>query len=260
MISIVIPTYNSEKSIEKLCETIVNDVKIKFEIILINDASTDKTEDIINNLKLKYNFIRVLNLNYNIGQVGSTLVGIDLADGDFIVTMDDDLQHHPKFINNLYAEIKKLDVDVIVAKWKQDETIIRNLSSYIFSVFSSILILKKLNFRNTAYRIIKKEIKSDFVDFFISRFWIDPRRLRVKVSQINVFHNQQTFRPYSSFKFRLLLALKHFLLDSYLIQILIFILGSSRILTSAFFAILFYALQNFLKERVKAKRLHQMKK
>ena len=121
MISIVIPTYNSEKSIEKLCETIVNDVKIKFEIILINDASTDKTEDIINNLKLKYNFIRVLNLNYNIGQVGSTLVGIDLADGDFIVTMDDDLQHHPKFINNLYAEIKKLDVDVIVAKWKQEK-------------------------------------------------------------------------------------------------------------------------------------------
>ena len=67
MISIVIPTFNSEKSIEKLCETIIDELDMEFEIILINDASTDNTREILKNLKLSYNFIRVVNLNNNVG-------------------------------------------------------------------------------------------------------------------------------------------------------------------------------------------------
>ena len=63
MISIVIPTFNSEKSIEKLCETIIDELDMEFEIILINDASTDNTREILKNLKLSYNFIRVVNSN-----------------------------------------------------------------------------------------------------------------------------------------------------------------------------------------------------
>ena len=141
MISIVIPTFNSEKSIEKLCETIIDELDMEFEIILINDASTDNTREILKNLKLSYNFIRVVNLTNNVGQVGATLAGINISKGEFIITMDDDLQHHPRFINDLYTSIQKEDVDIIVAKWKQDETYTRNVSSDIFSVFTSILIL-----------------------------------------------------------------------------------------------------------------------
>ena len=91
MISIVIPTFNSEKSIEKLCETIIDELDMEFEIILINDASTDNTREILKNLKLSYNFIRVVNLNNNVGQVGATLAGINISKGEFIITMDDDL-------------------------------------------------------------------------------------------------------------------------------------------------------------------------
>ena len=160
MISIVIPTFNSEKSIEKLCETIIDELDMEFEIILINDASTDNTREILKNLKLSYNFIRVVNLTNNVGQVGATLAGINISKGEFIITMDDDLQHHPRFINDLYTSIQKEDVDIIVAKWKQDETFTRNVSSYIFSVFTSILILSSIDFRNTAFRIMRKEIKS----------------------------------------------------------------------------------------------------
>ena len=207
MISIVIPTFNSEKSIEKLCETIIDELDMEFEIILINDASTDNTIEILKNLKLSYSFIRVVNLTNNVGQVGATLAGINISKGEFIITMDDDLQHHPRFINDLYTSIQKEDVDIIVAKWKQDETFTRNVSSYIFSVFSSILILSSINFRNTAFRIMKKEIKSEFTNYFMSRFWIDPRRLKVKVSQINVGHELQNFRPYSSLKTRVLFCL-----------------------------------------------------
>ena len=105
MISIVIPTFNSEKSIEKLCETIIDELDMEFEIILINDASTDNTREILKNLKLSYNFIRVVNLTNNVGQVGATLAGINISKGEFIITMDDDLQHHPRFINDLYLSL-----------------------------------------------------------------------------------------------------------------------------------------------------------
>ena len=243
MISIVIPTFNSEKSIEKLYETIIDELDMEFEIILINDASTDNTREILKNLKLSYNFIRVVNLTNNVGQVGATLAGINIP-GEFIITMDDDLQHHPRFINDLYTSIQKEDVDIIVAKWKQDETFTRNVSSYIFSVFTSILILSSIDFRNTAFRIMKKEIKSEFTNYFMSRFWIDPRRLKVKVSQINVGHELQNFRPYSSLKTRVLLATKHFILDTFLVQILILSIGFRRIFLSVCLALLFYILQN----------------
>ncbi len=255
MISIVIPTYNSEKIIEKLCKAIIDELSIKFEIILVNDASVDNTKAVINNLKLRYDFIHVINLTKNIGQVGATLVGINYSKGKFIVTMDDDLQHQPKYINDLYNAISSQDVDVIVAKWKQDETFLRNVGSYIFSVLSSILILESINFRNTAFRILKKEVKSEFTEYFFSRFWIDPRRLKVSVSQISVGHDLQNFRPYSSFKTRLVLATKHFFIDSYLVQICILIIGFNKILFSAFAAILFHLLQKFIKNRVKIKRL-----
>lgn len=258
MISIVIPTFNSEKSIGKLCETIIDELDMEFEIILINDASTDNTREILKNLKLSYNFIRVVNLTNNVGQVGATLAGINISKGEFIITMDDDLQHHPRFINDLYTSIQKEDVDIIVAKWKQDETFTRNVSSYIFSVFTSILILSSIDFRNTAFRIMKKEIKSEFTNYFMSRFWIDPRRLKVKVSQINVGHELQNFRPYSSLKTRVLLATKHFILDTFLVQILILSIGFRRIFLSVCLALLFYILQKYIKHTVKIRRINHI--
>ena len=63
-------------------------------------------------------------------------------------------------------------------------------------------------------------MKEDFVKFFVSSFWIDPRRLKYKVHQINVDHNPQNFRPYSSLKSRMLLASKHLIFDSYLVQVI----------------------------------------
>ena len=55
-----------------------------YEIILVNDASIDNTKAVINNLQLKYDFIHIINLTKNIGQVGATLVGMGVGDIAFI--------------------------------------------------------------------------------------------------------------------------------------------------------------------------------
>lgn len=206
-LSIVIPTFNSELIIDKLVKQIENEKFYSYEIVIVNDCSTDETYKKLIALKKNFSNLKIINLQSNIGQVGATLCGVEKASGEIIVTMDDDLQHDPKYIEKLIKEIQNKNYDIVVAKWGLDETIVRNLGSYFFSIISSFLILKSINFRNTAFRAIKKEYKEEFINFFITRYWIDPRRINAKISQISIPHQNQTFRPYSTFKSRITFAM-----------------------------------------------------
>lgn len=217
-ISIVIPTYNSELIIDKLVNEISLATTTSFEIIVVNDKSKDNTFEKLNTIKKNVPNLKIINLKENIGQVGATILGTQESQGDIIVTMDDDLQHNPKHIASLIKEIQNQNSEFVIAKWGLDETFSRNLGSYFFSIISSLLILKSINFRNTAFRAFKKEHKEEFVSFFISRYWIDPRRLKARVRQVTISHENQNFRPYSSFQSRITQALKHIFFDSYLIQ------------------------------------------
>lgn len=254
MISIVIPTYNSEKIITTLCNHIQNYISLDDEIIIINDCSTDNTEKKLNSVKKLYSNIKVINLSNNIGQVGATLLGIKIARGTFVITMDDDFQHHPKFIPILINELENSDSKFVVAKWDADETFMRNFGSLLFTKISSLVILKSSNFRNTAFRAFTYEIKEEFLDFFISRFWIDPRRLRYKGHQVNIEHNSQKFRPYSTFRSRLSLALKHIIFDSYLLQIIYLIFFFKNYLFLITFLTVFSILQLTTRGVVSKKR------
>lgn len=255
MISIVIPTYNSGKIIYKLCDEIQKNINKSDEIILINDCSTDNTLEVLGYLKVRYTNIKVINLKSNIGQVGATLLGIKISKGDFIITMDDDFQHDPIFISKLVNELKTSESKVVVAKWNLDETLTRNYGSLLFTILSSVVIFKKPNFRNTAYRAISCDVKDEFINFFISRFWLDPRRLKNKVHQISIGHNHQDFRPYSSFKSRIILASKHLAIDSYLIQFVMISLIFKSILHVLISIILATVVQFIIREAVKTNRM-----
>lgn len=219
-ISIVIPTFNSEKIIIELCNLIDNYINETYELIIVNDSSEDNTLSVLKKIKKNNSAVKIIHLEKNIGQVGSTLVGINHSVGEIVVTMDDDLQHHPKDIMNLVNYLRNSQNEIVVASWKQDETYVRNLSSLIFSIISSLLLFKSFKFRNTAFRALSKNINDEFFSFFLSRFWLDPRRLKVSVGQIEVLHQNQNFRPYSSFISRVKLSSKHLFIDTYLLQLL----------------------------------------
>ena len=254
-LSIVIPTFNSELIIDKLVKQIENEKFYSYEIVIVNDCSTDETYKKLIALKKNFSNLKIINLQSNIGQVGATLCGVEKASGEVIVTMDDDLQHDPKYIEKLIKEIQNKNYDIVVAKWGLDETIVRNLGSYFFSIISSFLILKSINFRNTAFRAIKKEYKEEFINFFITRYWIDPRRINAKISQISIPHQNQTFRPYSTFKSRITLATQHILLDTYLVHLLMILILINNLYFLAtlllFFTSLQYMNKNFLRKKRK---------
>ena len=111
-ISIIIPVYNSENIIVKLIDSIIRvldniESNTDYEIILVNDFSSDQSWDVIKNLTIKYRFIKGISLKKNYGQHNAIMCGLKYSSGDIIITMDDDFQHEPEFIKKIYLELKK---------------------------------------------------------------------------------------------------------------------------------------------------------
>ncbi|MBU1974656.1 MAG: glycosyltransferase family 2 protein, partial [Nanoarchaeota archaeon] len=115
-LSIVIPTYNEEKNVpilhQKLVQVLTN-LKLKYEIIFVDDGSTDQTYNHLLNLKP----VQIIRLRKNFGQSAAMDAGFKSAQGKLIVAMDADLQNDPRDIPNL---IKKLEQGYdLVSGWRK---------------------------------------------------------------------------------------------------------------------------------------------
>ncbi len=120
-ISIIIPLFNEEESLPELEKWIVSVMEknqFSYEIIFVNDGSTDSSWQVIKELKNQNPSIIGLSLTKNTGKSAALQVGFNQAAGDVIITMDADLQDSPDEIPSLYAMIQKEDYD-LVSGWKQ---------------------------------------------------------------------------------------------------------------------------------------------
>ena len=118
-LSIVIPVYNSEKSlitlVQKIRFELIKKNNYDVEIILINDGSSNKRTSLYLK-KIKSNKTKIINLSKNMGQHYATLKGISLAKNDIIVTLDDDLQHDPKYVDIMVKFLKKKKIGCCFCK------------------------------------------------------------------------------------------------------------------------------------------------
>ena len=102
--SIIIPTYNSEDYIDNLIadiNSVLSKKRYSFEIIAVNDGSSDNTEEKLNKLALEHPKFKGINLKGNFGQMAATICGIHASQGQAIITMDDDGQYPPSEIVKL---------------------------------------------------------------------------------------------------------------------------------------------------------------
>lgn len=109
-ISIVVPAYNSEGSLEELVRRlaqILPEVSTEWELILVNDGSRDHTWEVICRLVQEHSWVRGINLMRNYGQHNALLCGVRVARYDITVTMDDDLQHPPEEIPKLLTHLSE---------------------------------------------------------------------------------------------------------------------------------------------------------
>ena len=137
-ISVVIPLLNEQDSIEELNHWIVSVMQsnhLSYEILFIDDGSSDKSWDVIKNLRAKNSRVIGLKFSKNFGKSQALHAGFSRAKGAVVITMDADLQDSPDEIPALYQMIKEQDYD-IVSGWKKkryDSFFAKNMPSKLFN-------------------------------------------------------------------------------------------------------------------------------
>ena len=162
-LSIVIPLLNEQNSLEELTSsisTVVIALRLEFEIILIDDGSTDNSWKIISKICSDNQNVKGIRFLKNFGKSQALSAGFKACMGDVVITMDADLQDDPNEIPELYKKIKKEKFD-LVSGWKKvryDSIIFKNFPSKIFNWAARITSGIKLNDFNCGIKAYKKEV------------------------------------------------------------------------------------------------------
>lgn len=162
--SVVVPVYNSEHTLEELY-TRLRDVfeqtlREDFELILVDDSSRDNSYQIMKQLRSRDRRVRIIQMARNFGQHPALLCGFSYARGDFVITMDDDLQHPPEELPKMISVMNERDdVDVILAKYEgRKHNFIRRMGTR-FSVWATSKMLgKDPDLEITSFRLMRKFI------------------------------------------------------------------------------------------------------
>lgn len=119
MLSLVIPIFNEEKVIDELIRRTVASVEsftTDYEIIFVDDGSTDESLARILSWQEKNNKLKVLSLSKNFGHQAAYTAGLDHAKGDIVAMMDGDLQDPPELLGRMYDKITREDFDIVSGK------------------------------------------------------------------------------------------------------------------------------------------------
>lgn len=116
-VSIIIPVYNGEKYLKKCLDSVCNQTLQDIEIIILNDASTDHSLDIIRNYEKFDSRIKVVNMDKNLGPGALRNLGINLANGEYIGFVDNDDFIEPDMYEQLYKKIIENDVDIALCSF-----------------------------------------------------------------------------------------------------------------------------------------------
>lgn len=118
MISVVIPLLNEEQLVKRLLKELWESLEKTgepFEVVCVDDGSTDTTLQKLLRFKKKHNSLKVLSLSRNFGLQSALTAGIEYASGDYVVMMDGDFQDPPDLIPVLYEKIKATGADIVSA-------------------------------------------------------------------------------------------------------------------------------------------------
>ena len=166
-ISIIIPVFNSEKTIEKVVDEIIDELSGKsiFKIVLVNDGSIDKSYYKCKELSEKYGFLKFVNLSKNFGQHSAILAGLNYVTDEYIVFMDDDLQTPARGINKLVDKIKE-DFDVVYARYPEKKHgFLKNIGSRFKNIIFRRLLPKSRNVTSSSFFAMRKYLVKELLNY-----------------------------------------------------------------------------------------------
>lgn len=192
--SILLPTYNERENLPIIIWLIVNTLDkadIDYEIIIIDDGSPDGTLEKANQLQDLYGAKKII-LRPRAKKLGlgtAYMHGIKHATGNFIILMDADLSHHPKFIPDMIAKQESNDYDVVsgtrydlgggVYGWDLKRKLISRTANYI----SQVLLRPRATDLTGSFRLYKKEVLQKLIEVCISRGYVFQMEMIIRARQ-----------------------------------------------------------------------------
>ena len=203
-VSFVIPVFNEENSLEELHDKIATQMKSlteNYDIIFVDDGSTDNSFEKLNKLSLKYCHVKVLKLRKNFGKSVALDEGFKFAHGDIIFTMDADLQDDPKEISRFMSKLKG-GYD-LVSGWKEqrkDSFLSKKLPSRLFNYMINLVSGLKLHDHNCGFKAFKKNLVKRLSLYGDLHRYIPAlaHSMGFKVTEMRVEHHA---RPYGKSKY-----------------------------------------------------------
>ncbi|MBB6328678.1 glycosyltransferase involved in cell wall biosynthesis [Algoriphagus iocasae] len=161
-ISVVVPVFNEEESITELTHWIsrvMKDHGFSYEVVFINDGSTDNSWGVINSLAGEFEEVKGLNFTRNYGKSAALDAGFQKVSGDVVITMDADLQDSPDEIPGLFAMVKEGGFDV-VSGWKKErhDPISKTIPSKFFNAVTRWISGIKLHDFNCGLKAYKLKV------------------------------------------------------------------------------------------------------
>jgi glycosyltransferase involved in cell wall biosynthesis len=195
-ISIVIPVFNSEKSIERLVSLLIESiVEYSLEIILINDGSKDNSENCCINLYHRYSeIVKYFSLAKNVGEHNAVMAGLNQVTGSYVVIMDDDFQNPVSEIEKLIKVITGSDFDVVYTYYEtKKHHFFRNIGSKFNDKIANLMLGKPKDLYLSSFKAMNAFLVKEVIKYQLPFPYIDGLILRTtdKIGKVEVLHDDR---------------------------------------------------------------------
>lgn len=160
-LSVVVPVFNEEKTVEKILR-IIDSVKIDKEIIVVNDCSSDKTQEILSGLKIPG--LKIITHQKNMGKGAAFMTGLKNSRGEIVIIQDADLEYDPCEYYKLVAPIENKEADLVLGirfTKGYKGLFFHRLGNLFLTKFFNLLFHSKLNDVYTCYKVARRDVFND---------------------------------------------------------------------------------------------------
>jgi len=196
-VSIIIPVFNSERSIGALVTRLVNELGSRFvlEIILVNDQSVDQSDKACIALFEQYQgVVKYFPLAKNVGEHNAVMAGLNQMSGDYAVIMDDDFQNPVSEVLKLISYATDHEFDVVYTWYeKKEHSWWRNLGSRFNNRIANIMLNKPGDLYLSSFKLLNRYLVKEIIQYDLPFPYIDGLILRTtsNIGKIQVMHHQR---------------------------------------------------------------------
>jgi len=164
-ISVVVPVYNEHESLRELAErltAVLTDVGDPYEVIFVDDGSTDESFDVLSGINDQDNRFKVVQLRKHFGKSPALLAGFLDAKGRIVATLDSDLQDFPEELPQLIDVVREGELDLVCGRRaRRSDRVFKRIGSRLFNVASAVLTGVNIRDANTGMKAMRQEVAKE---------------------------------------------------------------------------------------------------